>query len=39
MSGAELHQISGDEDEAMKKRNMLETELGSLRAGEKIPEI
>ena len=36
MSDAELNQIAGDEDETIRKRNMLETELGSLKAGEKI---
>jgi hypothetical protein len=39
MSDAELHQIAGDEDETLKRRNMLETELASLKAGEKIMEI
>jgi hypothetical protein len=39
MSDAELHQIAGDEDETIKRRNMLETELGSLKAGEKILEV
>jgi hypothetical protein len=39
MSDAELHQIGGDEDETIKRRNMLETELGSLKAGEKILKI
>jgi hypothetical protein len=39
MSDAELHHIAGDEDEAITRRIMLETELGSLRAGEKILEI
>jgi hypothetical protein len=36
MSEAELHHIAGDEDEIIRRRNMLETELGSLKAGEKI---
>jgi hypothetical protein len=39
MSDAELYQIAGDEDETIRRRNMLETELGSLKAGEKILEI
>jgi Dynamin central region len=39
MSDAELHQIAGDEDETLKRRNMLETELASLKKGEKIMEI
>jgi hypothetical protein len=39
MSDAELHQIAGDEDETIKRRNTLETELCSLRAGEKILEV
>ena len=39
LSDAELHQIAGDEDETIKRRNMLETELRSLRAGEKILEV
>ncbi|KAI9803497.1 MAG: hypothetical protein M1825_001840 [Sarcosagium campestre] len=39
MSDAELHQIAGDEDETIKRRNMLETELCSLKAGEKILEV
>ena len=38
MSDAELHQIAGDGDETIKKRNILETELCSLKAGEKILE-
>jgi hypothetical protein len=38
MSDAELHQIAGNEDETIKRRNMLETELYSLKAGEKILE-
>lgn len=38
MSDAELHQIAGNEDETIKRRNMLETELGSLKAGEETPE-
>jgi hypothetical protein len=38
MSDAELRQIAGDEDETIKRRNMLETELSSLRAGERILE-
>jgi hypothetical protein len=38
MSDAELHQIAGDEDETIKRRSMLETELCSLKAGEKILE-
>jgi hypothetical protein len=33
ISNTELHQIAG------KRRNMLETELGSLKAGEKILEV
>jgi hypothetical protein len=36
MSDTELHQIAGDEDETIRRRNTLETELSSLRAGEKI---
>jgi hypothetical protein len=39
MSDVELHSIAGDEDETLKRRNMLETELASLKAGEKILEI
>lgn len=39
MTDAQLHQIAGDEDEAIKRRNILETELDSLRAGEKILEM
>jgi hypothetical protein len=39
MSDAELHQIAGDEDETIRRRSMLETELDSLKAGEKILEI
>jgi len=39
MSDAELHQIAGDEDETIRRRNMLETELGNLKAGERILEI
>lgn len=39
MSDSELNQIAGDEDETFKRRNMLETELTSLRAGEIILEI
>ncbi len=39
MSDAELHQIAGDEDETIRRRNLLETELGSLKAGEKILDI
>ncbi len=39
MSDVGLHQIAGDEAETMKRRNMLETELGSLKAGEKILEV
>jgi hypothetical protein len=39
MSDAELHQITGDEDEAIRRRNLLETELGSLKAGEEILDI
>jgi hypothetical protein len=39
MSDAELYQIAGDEDETIRRRNMLETELGSLQAGEKILAI
>jgi hypothetical protein len=38
MSDAELYQIAGDKDETIRRRNMLETELGSLKAGEKILE-
>ena len=38
MSDAELHQIAGDEDETIKRRNILETELCSLKTGEKILE-
>lgn len=38
MSDAELRQIAGDEDETIKRRNMLATELASLKAGEKILE-
>jgi len=38
MSDAELHQIAGDEDETIRRRNMLETELCSLKTGEKILE-
>jgi hypothetical protein len=34
----EVDQIAGDEDETIRRRNMLETELGSLKAGEKILE-
>jgi hypothetical protein len=34
MSDSELNQIAGDEDETFKRRNMLETELTSLRAGD-----
>jgi hypothetical protein len=30
MSDAELYQIAGDKDETIRRRNMLETELGSL---------
>ena len=36
MSDTELHQIAGDEDETIRRRNTLETELSSLRAGEEI---
>lgn len=36
MSDTELHQIAGDEDETIRRRNTLETELDSLKAGEKI---
>jgi len=39
MSDTELHQIAGDEGETIKRRNMLETELASLKPGEKILEI
>jgi len=39
MSDAELHQIAGDEDETIKRRNTLTVELASLKAGEKILEI
>jgi hypothetical protein len=39
MLDAEPHQIAGDEDETIRRRNMLETELGSLKAGEKILKI
>jgi hypothetical protein len=39
MSDTELHQIAGDEDEIIRRRNMLETELRSLKAGEKILKI
>lgn len=39
MSDAELRQIAGDDDETISRRNMLETELGSMKAGEKILEI
>jgi hypothetical protein len=39
MSDTELHQIAGDEDETISRRNSLETELCSLKAGEKILEI
>jgi hypothetical protein len=38
LSDAELYQIAGDKDETIRRRNMLETELGSLKAGEKILE-
>ncbi|KAI0126991.1 vacuolar sorting protein VPS1, dynamin [Xylariales sp. AK1849] len=38
MSDAELQLIAGDEDEIVSRRNMLETELGSLKAGERILE-
>ncbi|KAH6646742.1 hypothetical protein BKA67DRAFT_540237 [Truncatella angustata] len=38
MSDAELQLIAGDEDKTVSRRNMLETELGSLKAGEKILE-
>jgi hypothetical protein len=38
MPDAELYQIAGDKDETIRRRNMLETELGSLKAGEKILE-
>jgi hypothetical protein len=38
MSDAELYQIAGNKDETIRRRNMLETELGSLKAGEKILE-
>jgi hypothetical protein len=36
MSDTELHQIAGDKDETIRRRNTLETELDSLKAGEKI---
>jgi len=36
---AKLYQIAGDKDKTIKRRNMLETELGSLKAGEKILEV
>lgn len=39
MSDTELHQIAGDEDETIRRRNTLETELASLKAGERILEI
>lgn len=39
MLNAELYQIAGDEDEIIKRKNLLETELGSLKAGEKILDI
>jgi hypothetical protein len=38
MLDAELHQIAGDEDENIRRRNMLEIELCSLKAEEKILE-
>lgn len=38
MSDAELQLIAGDEDGTIIRRNMLETELGSLKAGERILE-
>ena len=38
MSDAELHQIAGDKDETIKRRNMLETELYNLKTEEKILE-
>lgn len=38
MSDTELHEIADDEDKTIMRRNMLETELGSLKAGEKILE-
>jgi hypothetical protein len=39
MSDTELYQIMGDGHETIKRRNMLETELCSLKAREKILEI
>jgi hypothetical protein len=39
MSDTELHQIAGDKDETIRRRNMLETELSSLKAGEEILKI
>jgi hypothetical protein len=39
MLDSKLNQIAGDEDETFKRRNMLETELTSLRVGEIILEI
>ena len=39
MSDAELHQIAGDEDETIRRRDKLETELATLKDGEKILEI
>jgi hypothetical protein len=36
MSDAELHQIAGNKDKTIRRRNLLETELGSLKAREKI---
>jgi hypothetical protein len=38
MSDTELHQIAGDEDETIRARNTLETELSTLRQGERILE-
>lgn len=39
ISDAELHQIAGNKDKTVRRRNMLETELSSLRGGERILEI
>ena len=38
MSDDELNRIAGDEDETIRRRNALETELASLRQGERILE-
>ena len=38
MSDGELNRIAGDEDETIRRRNALETELASLRQGERILE-